>query len=197
MREREDGKPAGLRRVLVDDPSWLEDDAEALTTQAQGTLREGYSWVRDLESRYPGWRLHEVGSFEFALPRKRVAQSKICLVSLAGIYRRGQKPFNISPGLVPPHLRAMQFRARGDWTMREISVDCDMADLAIAHAHYDHSDGDEDINCVFPLARLRELEIEEFIGGCADVHYALMGYAPDVTPLLATAACEIVSRLRS
>lgn len=195
MRERDEGKPLSVRRALDDDSLRLADDAEPLTTQSLATLREGYSWVRELESRHPGWKLHPIEGFEFALPKKKVAQSRICLISLAGVYSKGQKPFNTSPSLVPPHLRSMRFRGRGDWSMREIAMDCAASDLAIAHAHYDHSDADEDINCVFPLARLRELELEEFIGSCAEAHYSMMGYAPDVAPILKTTAHDIIPRL--
>jgi glycine/betaine/sarcosine/D-proline reductase family selenoprotein B len=197
MRDREEGKPLSVRRAPVDDSLRLEDEAEPLTTQSLATLREGYSWVRELETRHPGWKLHPVEGFEFALPKKKVAQSRICLISFAGVYRKGQKPFNTSPSLVPPHLRSMRFRGRGDWSMREIPVNWEASDLAIAHAHYDHSDADEDINCVFPLARLRELELEECIGSCAEVHYSMMGYAPDVAPILNTTTRDILPRLRN
>ncbi|MBZ5496844.1 MAG: hypothetical protein LAP85_10620 [Acidobacteriia bacterium] len=196
MKEKEEGKPSGPRRVPDADQAWMDENFEPLTAQSLATLRQGYSWVRELEVRYPGWRLHAAASFEFALPKKKAAQSKICLVGLAGVYLRSQKPFNTSPGVVPPNLRSMGFRSRGDWSMREIPVDCDARDLAIAHAHYDHADADEDINCVFPLARLRELEIEEWIGSCAEVHYSLMGYAPDAAPLIGTTRNEIIPRLR-
>jgi D-proline reductase (dithiol) PrdB len=80
--------------------------------------------------------------------------------------------------------------------MREVPADCAPSELAIAHAHYDHSDADEDINCVFPLARLHELELEEFVGSCAEMHYSMMGYAPDIAPILNTTTREIIPRLR-
>jgi hypothetical protein len=58
-------------------------------------------------------------------------------------------------------------------SLRQIPSTSDPANLSIAHAHYDHSEADQDINCVFPLARLLELEVEGFVGECAPVHYSI------------------------
>lgn len=90
----------------------------------------------------------------------------------------------------------MRFRDRGDWSFREIPTDTDVLDLEIAHAHYDHREADEDVNCVFPLSRMRELEEENFIGKYTPVQYSLMGYVPEVKPILDTAVKEIIPRLK-
>ena len=50
---------------------------------------------------------------------------------------------------------------------------------------------------MFPLARLLELEIEGFIGECAPVQYSLMGYVPEVKPILDTVVREIIPRLKT
>lgn len=195
MKEKEEGKPSGARRVLDDDHLRGDDDASPAVAQSLDTLRDGYSWVRSLEARHPGWHLHPVEGFHFTLSNKKLTESRVCMISLAGVYRKGQKPFNVSPGVVPPQLRRMRFRDRGDWSFREIPVDTDPAELAIAHAHYDHTEADEDINCVFPLARLAELEVEGFIGEAAQSHYSLMGYVPEVKPLADVTLREILPRL--
>jgi len=196
MKEKEEGKPSSLRRVVDADHLRRDDDPSPAVEQSLDTLRDGYSWVRALELRYPGWHLYPADGFPFTLPIRELSASRVCMISLAGVYRKGQKPFNISPGVVPPQLRAMRFRDRGDWSFREIPVDTDPAELAIAHAHYDHTEADEDINCVFPLTRLIELEVEGFIGECAPAHYSMMGYVPEVKPILDTTVREIIPRLR-
>ena len=81
--------------------------------------------------------------------------------------------------------------------VREIPVNCEPSELLIAHAHYDHTDADEDINCVFPLARLWELEVEGYIGECAPVHYSLMGYVPEVRRIVRAAADHVIPGLRT
>jgi len=196
MKEKEEGRASGLRRNFEDDHQRPEDDPPPIAAQLLDTLREGYSWTRAIQSRHPGWKLPAVDGFPFTLPAKSVSASRVCLVSLAGVYRKGQKPFNTAPGPVPPELRAMRFRDRGDWSLRQIPLESDPAELAIAHAHYDHSEADEDINCVFPLARLSELEMEGFIGESAPVHYSMMGYVPEIKPILQTTQRELIPGLK-
>jgi D-proline reductase (dithiol) PrdB len=99
--------------------------------------------------------------------------------------------------MIPANLRAMHFKDRGDWSFREISLEADSTDLNIAHAHYDHSEADEDINCIFPWMRLVELEVEGFIGECAEIHYSMMGYVPEVKLILSTVEREIIPKLKS
>jgi D-proline reductase (dithiol) PrdB len=196
MREREEGKVPSLRRNLEDDFYGIEEELAPMPEQPVDTLREGYSWIHTLESRYPGWQLQSVEGIPFTLPVKTLSDSKICLVSFAGVYCKGQKPFNTSPGIISASLRAMRFRDRGDWSFREVSLDAESSDFVIAHAHYDHTEAEEDINCIFPLMRLVELEVEGFIGQCADIHYSLMGFVPEAPLIVSTARTEILPRLR-
>jgi len=196
MREREEGRNLVSRRQPEDELEGIDSDASPMMSQSIDSLRSGYSWIRALEARYSGWHLHPVEGYRFCLPLKQLSDCKIALVSLAGVYRRGQKPFSTSPGIIPAHLGAMQFRDRGDWSFREIPLEADSKELLIAHAHYDHSEADEDINCVFPMIRLVELEVEGFIGQCADIHYSLMGYVPEVQLMLDTVTAEVIPLLK-
>jgi D-proline reductase (dithiol) PrdB len=196
MKEKEEGRPPGLRRSIDDDHLRAEEDALPLPAQLMDTLREGYSWTRAFETRHPGWHLPAVEGFPFKLPARPVSDARICMISLAGVYRKGQKPFNTAPGPVPQALRLMRFRDRGDCSLRQIPVDCNPSELGIAHAHYDHSEADEDINCVFPLARLAELELEGFIGECAGEHYSMMGYVPEAKPMLQATERDLLPALR-
>jgi D-proline reductase (dithiol) PrdB len=152
--------------------------------------------VRALTGRHPGWELAQADSCPFTLPTRRLADSRVCLVSFAGVYLKGQKPFSTSPGLIPAELRKMRFRDRGDWSLREIPRTCDPGDLAVAHAHYNHSDADEDINCVFPLTRLIELELDGFIGECAELHYSMMGYVPETRLIVETGMRRLIPALK-
>lgn len=197
MRDRDDDRFLESRNSADDDPALADDDPAAYSTQLLSTLREGYSWIRALEARHPGWRLHGVDDFCFTLPAKSLSESKVALVTLAGVYSRGQKPFNTSPGMVPRELQAQGFRHRGDWSLREIPADVDPSELSISHAHYDHSEGNEDINCIFPISRLIELETEGFVGENAEIHYSLMGYVPELHHIVETAARQLVPALSS
>jgi D-proline reductase (dithiol) PrdB len=196
MKDKEEGKSTAPRRIAEEEFLESEEGSSQMSAQPLDTLREGYSWIRALETRYPGWHLHKAEGFPFSLPVKALSDSRVCLISLAGVYRKGQRPFSTSPGMIPPNLRSMRFKDRGDWSFREIPLEAESTELAIAHAHYDHTEADEDINCVFPLMRLLELEVEGFIGECADVHYTLMGYVPEVDRIVATAVNEMIPLLK-
>ncbi len=194
MKEKEEGRS---RRVSDEESELIDEDSSPADVQSLETLRSGYSWIHALETRYPGWRVHPVSGYVFADPRKKLSESRVCLLSMAGVYRLGQKPFHTSSGMIPAHLRAMHFKDRGDSSFREIPLEADSTELRIAHAHYDTGEAQEDINCVFPWMRLVELEVEGFVGQCAEVHYSLMGYVPEVTPIVATVAKEVIPLLKN
>jgi D-proline reductase (dithiol) PrdB len=54
--------------------------------------------------------------------------------------------------------------ARNDHRLDAIDNNADAHDFQIHDSYYDHSDADRDINCVFPLERLRELAANGEIG---------------------------------
>ena len=109
-------------------------------------------------------------------PRTReLSQTVFALVSTAGVHLRMQEPFDLA----------------GDNTWREIPGDVRAADLMVTHAHYDHRHADQDINCVFPIDRLRELTEAGVIGGVGDRHLGFMGYTQRLRDLYERAAPEI------
>jgi D-proline reductase (dithiol) PrdB len=88
-------------------------------------------------------------------------EARFALVTTAGVQLRSQDPFNLD----------------GDNSWREIPGDVAAGDLMVTHEHYDHRHADRDINCVFPIDRLRELAAEGAIGGVARRHLGFMGYS--------------------
>ena len=109
-------------------------------------------------------------------PRFReVMQSVFALVTTAGAHLRDQKPFNVD----------------GDNSWRLLPGDVQADQLMITHEHYDHTDADRDINCIFPIDRLRELAEEGIIGGVSDKHIGFMGYTQQMRDLYERAAPEV------
>ena len=84
----------------------------------------------------------------------------VCIVSTAAVRTRDDTPFD----------------TEGDTTWRVIPGDADAKDLRYDDAHYDHACVDRDMNCVFPIDRLRELAAERRIGGLTARHFSL-GYS--------------------
>lgn len=109
-------------------------------------------------------------------PRRReLSETVFALVSTAGVHLREQEPFNMD----------------GDNSWRLLPGDVEASDLMVTHAHYDHRHADQDINCVFPIDRLRELATEGIIGGVGDKHLGFMGYSQQLRDLYERAAPEM------
>ena len=87
----------------------------------------------------------------------------------------------------------------GDPTFRVIDVSLPISDLIITHDYYDHADADRDINIVFPIERLWELESEGVIGEVARFHYGFMGHVKNQNAqvLVKESAPEVAQRLNS
>jgi D-proline reductase (dithiol) PrdB len=64
----------------------------------------------------------------------------------------------------------------GDASFRIIPGDAALQDLTITHDYYDHRAADRDLNCVFPLERLRELARAGRVGSVALRHIGTMGH---------------------
>jgi D-proline reductase (dithiol) PrdB len=114
--------------------------------------------------------------------RGKLEQASVCLVTTAAVRHKDDKPFNVD----------------GDTSFRVISGDARAADLAYDDAHYDHACVDRDLNCVFPIDRIRELASERRLGGLATEHFSL-GYSQALRELRATtvpAVARAVDRVR-
>jgi D-proline reductase (dithiol) PrdB len=92
-----------------------------------------------------------------------LSKAIVAIVTAAGVHQRDQEAFNIADDL-------------GDLSYRVIAPDVETSNLMVTHHHYDHADADQDLNVVFPLDVLRDLQAEGFIGGLARKHLGYMGY---------------------
>jgi D-proline reductase (dithiol) PrdB len=92
-----------------------------------------------------------------------LSKATVAIVTAAGVHQRDQEAFNIADDL-------------GDLSYRVIAPDVETSNLMVTHHHYDHADADQDLNVVFPLDVLRDLQAEGFIGGLARKHLGYMGY---------------------
>ncbi len=105
----------------------------------------------------------------------KLEEATVCLVSTAGVREKKDKPFEVE----------------GDATYRVISGEATGAELAFDDAHYDHACADQDINCIFPLDRLRELASEKRIGGLTEKHFSL-GFSQALRELRETTLPQLV-----
>ncbi|MEK7362985.1 MAG: glycine/sarcosine/betaine reductase selenoprotein B family protein, partial [candidate division NC10 bacterium] len=85
----------------------------------------------------------------------------------------------------------------GDWGFRALPREVDLSGLAIAHPHFAHEAAEADMNTIFPLKRLGELEAAGLIGRLAPTHYSTMGYVTRAADLAAETAPAIAARMKA
>ncbi len=123
---------------------------------------------------------------------KPLNESKIAVVTTAGLHHRNQAAFNMAD-------------SQGDPTYRILDAASIENDYTITHDYYDHRDADKDINIVFPITRLKEMAAAGCIGALAKRHISFMGHidgnhvntlknqtAPKVAELLEKDAADVV-----
>ena len=87
----------------------------------------------------------------------------VALVTAAGVHEKADKRFNLA----------------GDFSFREVRDTTPSSDLMVSHGGYDNGDVNKDINCMFPIDRLHELEKDGIIKSIAPVHVGFMGGGGD------------------
>jgi D-proline reductase (dithiol) PrdB len=110
------------------------------------------------------YRWRRIDPIPWTALKKPISQSRLALVSSAGLVQKNQEPFNERmPG--------------GDFTFREISDDIEVRQLIDTHrsGSFDHGGLRQDPNLVFPLDRLRELREQGRIGSINQRHLSFMG----------------------
>ena len=89
--------------------------------------------------------------------RGKIEEAIVCIVSTAAVRAKSDKPFNTD----------------GDASFRVIDGAASGSELTYDDTHFDHACADQDMNCIFPIDRLRELGSERRIGGLTEKHFSL------------------------
>ena len=111
-----------------------------------------------------------------------LSRATVAIVTAGGVHLKDQEPFNIADEL-------------GDLTFRVIPSDVDSSQLMVTHHHYDHSDADRDVNVVFPVDVLRDLQAEGFVRDLARKHVGYMGYTMQLKAMYEGTAPEIANEI--
>ncbi len=150
--------------------------------------------IAKLITRYPGLAQRFITAYEpwesgeaipWTPPRKPLSECTLALVTTSGVHHRGQPSFDMQDSEGDPSFRAIDGATIGE-------------DYRITHDYYDHSDAEKDLNIIFPLDRLRELQQEGVIGHLADTHYSFMGHIDGrhIATLIGQTARQVADRLR-
>ena len=87
--------------------------------------------------------------------------------------------------------------ARNDHRVHAIANDTPADDFQIPDSYSDHRDADNDINCVFPITRLREMAEAGKIGGVAARHWSgFMGRIYNRTQVFEESGPAFVEKLK-
>lgn len=113
---------------------------------------------------------------------KPLAAARVALITTAGAHLRGDPPFDVSNPAGDPSFRIIPGGASADA-------------IRLSHRGYNTQKIQRDIDCVFPLQRLRELAEERVIGDASPRHYSFMGYVPVTAPLIDKTAPAVADLL--
>lgn len=129
----------------------------------------GYPWVSNTHAPFTPFRR--------ALPMLNLA-----LVSSAGSYIEGTKPFDLE-------LRD------GDIDLREIPRQVDASELRYCSKGYDPAAVESDRNAQIPIDRLTEYEANSVIGGLNECWWSISSYIPNAARVAEELAPRIAERL--
>jgi D-proline reductase (dithiol) PrdB len=101
---------------------------------------------------------------------KPLNECTLALVTTGGLYPQKDRPFDLT-------------MKEGDPSYRTLPGVISPHDLKISHKWYDHKAILSDINCVFPIDRMREYVKEKRIGRLSQEHFSFMGHIFDTVPL--------------
>jgi len=119
---------------------------------------------------------------------KPLEECTIALISSAGLARKTDKPFDQEGEKKNPWW--------GDPSFRVLPHDTREEDIILYHLHINPALVEEDMNTVFPLPRLLELEENGEIGQVASRHYSYMGYILQPKVLLEESIPSMILRMK-
>lgn len=111
---------------------------------------------------------------------KELKDMRVALATAAGVHLKSDKRFNLA----------------GDFSFRVIPGNAKTKDMMVSHGGYDNGDVNKDINCMFPIDRIRELAKEGFIKEIAPVNFGFMGGGGDQDKFAHETGPEIARQLK-
>lgn len=169
--ERRQSMPIDLDKFKIAYEKWVE---ESLPDYRAGNMQE-------IVKKYPFVVSDDIPWTPY---QGQPSEQTFALVTSGGLYLKESQPaFNTES-------------IHGDPTFREIPKTVRQEDLGIAHAHYDHSLAQQDINIIFPVRHFIELEKERIIGRVSDALYSF-SYVNDVITLVTKTLPDFISRIKA
>ncbi len=119
---------------------------------------------------------------------KPLSECTVTLLSSAGIALKTDTPFDQEGERKNPWW--------GDPSYRILPKNATQDDVRLYHLHIDPSYAEQDLNCLFPLQHLQEMEASGRIGRMGPRHYSIMGYILNPEVLLCETVPAIIRDLK-
>ena len=133
--------------------------------------------VSSVTTSLPPLPIAELGPPPLTRPRKRLEESRIVIVTSAGVRQKSE------PAFAPVN----------DLTFRKLDATIPSTDLAPSHPTPVRKPAEQDINVVYPIDRLRELGDAGLIGGVTSFHISYLGTIKKLTDLVTNLAPAMVT----
>ncbi len=146
------------------------------------------SYVDELNKHYgsmgfPPYQWTVNDSAPLTRPAKPLSQSTVSMLTSGGISHCTM------PGFDP--------MARNDHRLDEVDQSVTTSDFEINDSYYNHDDADRDLNCVFPIDRLKEMAADGTIGNIAPRFWSgFMGRIYNRTKLIEESVPAFIEKLR-
>lgn len=111
---------------------------------------------------------------------KELKDMKVALATAAGVHVKTDPRFNFA----------------GDSTFRVIPGSAKDTDLMVSHGGYDNADANKDVNCMFPIERMKELANDGVIKEFSEINFGFMGGGGDQTAFTEETGPEIARQLK-
>jgi hypothetical protein len=151
---------------------------------------DSFKWLPpSLKTYFANMAIPAPDSVPWAPLERPLAESRIALVTTAGINVRGvEPPFDYD--------REWDHPSWGDPTYRTLTRDLRQEQVQTGHLHINNDDIDRDVNIALPVHRMLELEAAGVIGSLAPRSFSFMGYQPDTTEWRERYAPEVAGKLK-
>ena len=135
-----------------------------------------------VRKKYPSFEYTIFSDTPITPLSKPLNECKLALLTTGGLHLRTASPFDTK-------------HKEGDCSYRMLPGDMEHKDILVSHESYDHQFINEDINCVFPIDRMREYVKKGTIKSLSEEHYSFMGHIY-VTDKLLENAGKVGKRLK-
>ncbi len=128
-----------------------------------------------IQKKYPPFEYTVCSDTHVTPLKKPLNECKAALLTTGGLHLKTDTPFDTK-------------YKEGDCSYRILPGDVTHDEIMVTHESYDHKFINADLNCVFPIDRMREYVRDGKIKSLSEEHYSFMGHIYVTGPLLENSA---------